>query len=153
MKDRIFEPDLNWADQLDLALAPTIESARKLVSLCFRDNASYYFGKLNPRVSPDPGSAFERYCTLIKRAPTERADDRRSAIEVQVNGTVHLSGQLLFVALPREFFADAAIKDAVENHWKCDAICYPTFIGGAPAEYYSVVRDRITLWLEQKGHL
>lgn len=153
IKEGVFQPDLDWSDQAELALDPSIESARKFVQLCFRDNAGYYFGRLQPILTPDVGSAFARYCTLVQRAPTDRADDRRSAIEVQVTGAVSLIGQLLFVALPRELFQEPAVVAAIRDEWRCDTIPYPTFIGDAPAQYYSVVRDRVTQWFENEGRI
>lgn len=153
IKEKVFEPEIQWGDLSELELDPTVESARKLVGLCFQSNANYFFGKLKPRVTPDTGSVFERLCLLINKAPTERADDRRSAIEVQVSGNVNLSGQLLFVALPREFFEDVKIRDVIETQWQCEAIRYPTFIGDAPSAYYAVVRDRVTQWLETNRFL
>ena len=70
-------------------------------------------------------------------------DDRKSAIEVQVNQAIALRDQLLFVVLPNEFLEEAAIRDAIINVWNCDPVMYPTFKGDAPASYYSVVRQKV----------
>ena len=151
IRDGLFSPDFAWADHHELVLDPSIESARKFVQLCFQGNTSYYYGRLKPAISPAPGSTLDRYFTLVRRAPTTGADDRRSAIEVQVKSAVYLTGRLLFIALPREFFEEPPIRNAIQKQWKCEAIPYPTFYGDAPTEYHSVVRDRVTQWLEKEG--
>jgi hypothetical protein len=84
-----------------------------------------------------------RFYELLMRAGPVDYDDRKSAIEVQVNQTITLRDQLLFVVLPREFLEEAAIRDAIINVWNCDPVVYTTFRGDAPASYYSVVREKV----------
>ena len=89
------------------------------------------------------GSVEARFYALLRRDGPVDYDDRKSAIEVQVNQAIALRDQLLFVVLPREFLEEAAIRDAIINVWNCDPVVYATFMGDALASYYSVVRQKV----------
>ena len=153
IKEGVFSPELEWSDFPELALDPMLDSARKFAQLCFGTNADYYFGRLRADLTPASSSLFGRYCALVRKAPTDEADDRRSAIEIQVGGPVTIPGQLLLVSLPRELYEDPVVRQAVVYDWGCKAVPYPTFFGDAPSAYYSVIRDRITQCLEHDGRI
>lgn len=138
-----FNPEILASDLAQLALDPQIDSARQLVSLLFERNGDYFVGRVVRTRSFTPGSVVARFYQLLMRAGPVDYDDRKSAIEVQVNQAISLREQLLFVVLPREFLEDAAIRDAIINVWNCDPVVYATFMGDAPASYYSVVREKV----------
>jgi hypothetical protein len=138
-----FTPEILASDLAQLALDPQIDSARRLVSLLFEQNSDYFVGKVGTARAFIPGSVEARFYELLMRAGPVDYDDRKSAIEVQVNQAITLRDQLLFVVLPREFLEEAAIRDAIINVWNCDPVVYATFRGDAPASYYSVVRDKV----------
>ena len=142
-QDRLV-PEITAADLGGLAVDPQIENARRLVSFLFVQNSDYFVGKVVSGKSFDTGTVEARFYSLLQRPGPADYDDRKSAIEVQVNHGVALAEQLLFVVLPKEFLEDSPIRDAIINVWNCDPITYPTFNGSAPAEYYSVVRQKVT---------
>ncbi len=138
-----FVPEVTAADLNALALDPQIESARRVVSLLFDHNTSYFLGKaVAGRTFPADSLGARFYDLLLRPGPLDY-DDRRSAIEVQVDQAISLTDQLLFVVLPKEFLDDAAIRHAIINIWNCDPVSYPTFRGDSPAAYYAVVRDKV----------
>ena len=138
-----FNPEILAGDLPQLALEPQIDSARRLVSLMFERNSDYFVGKVVQTRAFTSGSVEARFYTLLMRDGPVDYDDRKSAIEVQVNQAIALRDQLLFVVLPREFLEEVAIRDAIINVWNCDPVVYATFIGDAPASYYSVVRQKV----------
>ena len=138
-----FNPEIRASDLAQLALDPQIDSARRLVSLLFERNRDYFVGKVVQARAFTPGSVEARFYALLVRDGPVGYDDRKSAIEVQVNQAIPLREQLLFVVLPREFLEEAAIRDAIINVWNCDPVLYATFMGDAPASYYSVVRQKV----------
>jgi hypothetical protein len=140
---RLFEPELHRSDLGELELDPVIESARRLVSLVFETNNKYFFGKAKSGVSFPDGTLGKRYCDLLLRPGPADYDDRKSAIEIQVNQIISLRNQLMFVVLPREFLEETGIKEAIFKTWNCEAVEYPTFEGDAPTAYYSVVRNEV----------
>jgi hypothetical protein len=141
--DRLI-PEINAVDLSNLALDPQIENARRLVSLLFVQNSDYFVGKVVNGKTFNTGTVEARFYSLLQRPGPADYDDRKSAIEVQVNHTISLAEQLLFVVLPREFLEESSIRNAIINDWNCDPVTYPTFKGSAPAEYYSVVRQKVT---------
>jgi hypothetical protein len=149
----MFQPELHPSDLPDLELNPVIESARRLVSLVFETNKKYFYGEVRAGVSFPAGTVGKRYCDLMLRSGPVGYDDRKSAIEIQVNQIVSLKDQLSFVVLPREFLEETAIQDAIFKTWKCDAIEYPTFSGDAPTAYYSVVRNEVAKRFEAEARL
>lgn len=138
-----FTPEILASDLAQLALDPQIDSVRRLVSLLFERNDDYFVGKAVVARAFTPGSVEARFYELLMRAGPVDYDDRKSAIEVQVNQAITLRDQLLFVVLPREFLEEFTIRDAIINVWNCDPVVYATFRGDAPASYYSVVRERV----------
>jgi hypothetical protein len=138
-----FAPEIPASDLAALELAPEIESARRAVSLFFEHNGAYFAGRVMAGRSFVGGSVAARFYDLLQRPGPADYDDRKSAIEVQVNQAVPLSGQLLFVVLPKEFLEEAPVRDAIINIWNCDPVTYPTFHGDAPAAYYAVVRQEV----------
>jgi hypothetical protein len=138
-----FNPAILASDLAQLALDPQIDSARRMVSLLFERNSDYFVGRVVQTRAFTPGSVEARFYQLLMRAGPVDYDDRKSAIEVQVNQAISLRDQLLFVVLPREFLEEAAIRDAIINVWNCDPVVYATFMGDATASYYSVVREKV----------
>ena len=138
-----FNPEILASDLAQLALDPQIDSARRLVSLLFERNGDYFVGRVVRTRAFTTGSVEARFYQLLMRAGPVDYDDRKSAIAVQLNQAISLREQLLFVVLPREFLEDAAIRDAIINVWNCDPVVYATFVGDAPASYYSVVRQKV----------
>ena len=140
--DRLI-PEITAGDLHDLAVAPQIENARRMVSLLFEHNNRYFLGKVVSGKSFDNGSPEGRFYSLLQRPGPADFDDRKSAIEVQLIHRISLAEQLLFVVLPKEFLEDPPIRNAIINVWNCDPITYPTFNGDAPAVYNSVVRQKV----------
>jgi len=138
-----FVPEISAADLNALALDPQIESARRIVSLLFECNTQYFLGKVVTGKTFPGGTVEARFYDLLLRPGPADYDDRKSAIEVQVNQPISLIDQLLFVVLPKEYLDNASIRHAIINVWNCDPVSYPTFQGDSPAAYYSVVRDRV----------
>jgi hypothetical protein len=140
----LFKPEITAADLMSLAVDPLIENARRMVSLLFEHNSDYFVGRVVGGKSFSAGTVEARFYCLLQRPGPVDYDDRRSAIEVQVDHSVSLLEQLLFVVLPNEFLQDPPIRNAIINVWNCDPITYPTFYGDAPANYYTVVRQEVT---------
>jgi hypothetical protein len=148
-----FEPELHPDDLHELELDPLIASAQRLVSLVFRSNGDYFYGKVQSGITFPNGTPSQRYCNLLLRPGPADYDDRKSAIEVQVNHTIPLEDQLMFVVLPREFLEERMVKETILTIWDCDAVQYPTFHGDAPTSYYSVVRNEVSRRFELGGQL
>jgi len=138
-----FAPEITSADLAALALEPQIESARRAVSLLFDRNAQYFVGKAVVGKTFASGTLERRFYELLLRPGPVDYDDRKSAIEVQVDHAISLTDQLLFVVLPSEFLEAPAIRNVILNVWNCDPVRYPTFHGDSPSAYYAVVRDHV----------
>src|SRR5262249_24687405 len=107
-----FNPELQASDLTELALESQIDCARRFVSFMFERNSDYFLGKVETARSFMPGSVESRFYKLLIRDGPVDYDDRKSAIEVQVNQAIALRDQLLFVVLPNEFLEEATIRDA-----------------------------------------
>ena len=86
--DDRFNPELQASDLAQLALDPQIDSARRFVSLMFERNSDYFVGKVVTVRSFMPGSVEARFYELLMRDGPVDYDDRKSAIEVQVNQAI-----------------------------------------------------------------
>ena len=74
---------------------PKIDSARRLVSLLFERNSDYFVGRVVQTLTFTPGSVEARFYQLLMRPGPVDYDDRKSAIEVQVNQAISLTDQLI----------------------------------------------------------
>ena len=114
-----------------------------MVSLFFDNNSKYFLGRIIAGKTFPAGQIETRFYDLQNQAGPAGFDDRKSAIELQLDHPTTLKDQLLFVVLPRDFLEDPAIRRAILFDWNCDPIGYPTFAGSAPTEYYAVVREQV----------
>jgi len=141
--DNLFHPHLSTIDIARLELDPSIEAIRRYVDLLFVNNGNYFVGQVAAEIDGGLDDVGRRLHKLLRSQGPAQHDDRRSAIEVQVRVSVDLRHRLLYVILPRQFLDDLAIRRAIFTLWNCEALPYPTFQGGAPADYYPVIRDRL----------
>jgi hypothetical protein len=151
----IFRPHLEPSDRDEMQLKETLESARKLVPLIFGDNKGYFFGNAS---TPAPtsfaaGTPAYRFYTLLTDAVMRTADDRRSAIEVQMPSPVPLDHHLLYIVLPNEILNQASIRQTIIEVWQCDPIGYPTYVGDAPNSYAAIIREALRRRYEEGGRL
>lgn len=143
ISNNLFSPEILSADLDDLALEPIIESARKVVNLFFEHNSNYFVGKVATGKNFRTGNIEARFYNLLRQKGPAGYDDRKSAIEVQTNTPVSLTNSLLFVVLPENFLDDDIIRGAIINTWNCDPITYATIQGDPPADYYTVIREKV----------
>ncbi len=151
----IFEDHLFWADQPGLELYSVIESARKLVPLVFRTNTDYFFGRA---VSPAPasfeaGSVALRYHHLLTDAAHPKADDRRSAIEIQMDSPIPVADRLLYVVLPRDLLNEAAVLAKIQTDWGASPLAYNLYLGRRPNDYRNAISDLVEAELRKGGLL
>jgi hypothetical protein len=155
LKNRIFENHLFWADCGSLELNHTIESARKLVSLVFDTNGSYFLGKARPSAPASfaSGTVAARYHALLVDTDPSKADDRRSAIEIQVGSPVALSNRLRYVVLPNDVLNESGVLTAIQTKWGADALGYDLYHGRQPNDYRSTISDKVKDELRKGGLL
>lgn len=151
----IFEDHLSWADQPDLELDQALESARKLVPLVFGTNENYFFGRAT---SPAPasfttGSVAHRYHDLLMNAAHPKADDRRSAIEIQMESPVPVANQLLYVVLPRDLLNETAVLAKIQTGWGASPLAYNLYVGRRPNDYRNTISDLVEAELRKGGLL
>jgi len=150
-----FAPHLTPLDRDEMQLETTLESARKLVSLVFGDNGNYFFGKAKAAIPAAfaPGTPAARFHALLTDTGALAGDDRRSAMEVQIDSPLALGHHLLYVVLPREILNEPRTREAILQTWQADPIGYDVYHGRQPHEYRSVICDRLKERFEQGGRL
>jgi len=138
-----------------MELDATIESAQKLVPLVFGDNSRYFFGKAvaTPPASFEPGTVAARFHSLLIDTEPIPGDDRRSAIEVQIDSPVALDHHLLYVILPMEFLNQAGTRETILQTWQADPIGYNIYHGRQPHEYRTTICEILKQRLEEGGLL
>jgi hypothetical protein len=150
-----FMPHLDQPDLPDLELNAEIDSARKLVPLVFGSNTNYFRGQV---VNPAPvqfagGSVARRYHDLQLDRNPQVADDRRSAIEFQLDSPLPLEHRVLYVVLPSEMMNREDVRLTLRKTWQCDPIFYETVNATAPNENVVTIRDILRERFRQGGLL
>lgn len=149
-EDHLFPPDRD-----EMQLDTTLDSARKLVPLVFGDNSRYFLGKAKAAMpaSFTPGTPAARFHALLTATGAIAGDDRRSAIEVQMDSPVALDHQLLCVVLPKEMLDQPNVRETILQVWQTDPIYYETYQGAPPLEYTATIRDALRRRFQEGGRL
>jgi hypothetical protein len=150
-----FKPHLSPTDREEMELDTTLDSAGRLIPLVFGSNDQYFLGKAHA-VAPASfaaGSLAERFHALLTDSGALAADDRRSAIEVQLLSPVSLDHHLLYVMLPVEVLNSSDVRQAILEIWQCDPIGYEIYSGAPPHDYTDAIRRTIKRRFEEAGRL
>jgi hypothetical protein len=150
-----FKDHLHPPDRDEMQLETTLDSARKLVPLLFGDNSHYFLGKAQavlPAVFA-PGTPAARFHALLTDTGKLAGDDRRSAIEVQMDSPVALDHHLLYVVLPKDKLNEAGTREAILQTWQADPIGYDVYMGRQPHEYRTSVCEILKRRFEEGGRL
>lgn len=150
-----FEHHLHPADRDEMQLNTTIESAQKLIPLVFGDNKNYFLGQAKATCPPafDPGTPAARFHALLTDTGKIAGDDRRSAIEVQMDSPVALGNHLLYVVLPNNLLNDPNTRAAILQTWQADPIGYDVYNGRQPHEYRTSICEILKQRFQQGGRL
>lgn len=156
VRNGYFEDHLHPVDRDEMQLDSSLESARKLVPLVFGDNKNYFLGNAKTAVPSVfvPGTPAARFHSLLTdKSGKLGGDDRRSAIEVQMDSPVALDHHLLYVVLPMDKLNEAGTREVILQTWQADPIGYPVYQGRQPHEYRTSICDILKARFEQGGRL
>jgi hypothetical protein len=150
-----FENHLHPADRDEMQLDTTLDSARKLVSLVFGDNSRYFLGEAKSALPTAfaSGTPAARFHALLTDTGPITGDDRRSAIEVQMDSPVALDHHLLYVVLPKDILNEAGTREVILQNWQADPIGYNVYVGRQPHEYRTSICDILEQRFRQGGRL
>jgi hypothetical protein len=139
----------------DFEFSEVDDFARRFVGAVFGSNSGYVFGE--HRIKSPPEFSFQSaksYLDLVASTGETIFDDRRSALEVQIDKSVSLtSGNLLAVILPKKALDDNRIRDTILGEWRATPITYNTYAGSSSADYYGVIREKLTDFLIRRGSI
>ena len=150
-----FKEHLHPTDRDEMELDAKLDSARKLVPLVFGDNDHYFLGKAKT-VLPAPfaaGTPAARYYSLLTDTGQLAGDDRRSAIEVQMDSPLALDHHLLYVVLPSDKLNDPVTRETILQTWQADPIGYDVYVGRQPHEYRTTICEILKHRFKQGGRL
>jgi len=149
-EDHLFPPDRD-----EMQLDTTLDSARKLVPLVFGDNSRYYTGEAKSALPAAfaPGTPAARFHALLTDTAAGAGDDRRSAIEVQMDSPVTLDHHLLYVILPMDKLNEPGIREVILQNWQTDPIGYKVTKFRQPHEYRTLIGDLLEERYKQGGRL
>lgn len=152
-----FENLLSRADRDAMELAPSIDSARQLVSWMFGSNGKYLLGDA---ISPAPtgiapGSVAAKYHELLTSPASlkKRPDDRRSAIEIQLDSPVPIGGRLDYVILPNPKLGEPGVREKIQSEWDAKPIGYDFVRFRPPGEYRTLFYELLKPEFQREGIL
>lgn len=150
-----FKDHLHPPDRDEMQLDTSLDSARKLVPLVFGDNTRYFLGKAQATVPTAfaPGTPAARFHALLTDTGKLAGDDRRSAIEVQMDSPVPLDHHLLYVVLPKDKLNEPGTREVILQTWQADPIGYDVYIGRQPHEYRTAICEILKDRYIQGGRL
>jgi hypothetical protein len=146
------------------------EGPQRFVSAFYGNNKNYYYGEVDSSIKVSPLQIeVNGYIDMLKDTAVTFAgqsapsDDRRQTIEIQSdsqvglkpepftdsNGTTVLRNKVLAVILPQRALDAPEIREAVTITWKAEPITYNVYNFTKPAEYHSVIREKVADLLER----
>lgn len=150
-----FKDHLHPSDRDEMQLDTTLESAQKLVPLLFGDNSSYFAGQAKTTLPATftPGTPAARFHALLTDSAAGAGDDRRSAIEVQMDSPVALDHHLLYVILPMDKLNEQGVREVILQNWQTDPIGYKVTKFRQPHEYRTLIGHLLEERYRQGGRL
>jgi hypothetical protein len=150
-----FKDHLHSPDRDEMQLDTTLDSARKMVPLVFGNNSRYFLGEAKVALPASflPGTPAARFHALLTDAGNLAGDDRRSAIEVQMDSPIALDHHLLYVVLPKDKLNEAGTREVILQTWQADPIGYDVYVGRQPHEYRTSICDILKRRFEEGGRL
>ena len=140
-------------EEFELAIAS--QAPMKVINVFYGNEKNYYNAKANSNVSGyDSFDELEidSYFRLLHHRANTEFDDRITAIEVQMNTSVGLTGQVLAAILPKPFLDRPGIVEQIEK-WGAVAIPYNVKEEFIPREVQGSIFDRLTDFLYQHRFL
>jgi hypothetical protein len=142
-------------DQLaleDFEIDPA-DSPRKIVAAFYDDFVGYYWMKPTPGLTfPLSQNIVDSYYKLITGNLKEAFDDRCAAIEVQLEQSLLLAGQVLAVIGPNQMFDDPHLMDQMKA-WGAEPRGYKLTNFFNPAEISGRLLDEVERFLIDKSYL
>lgn len=140
-----FSPHIEPGQRDLLELDTSVDAAKKLVDVLYKNNRSYLYGVCQPldQFVDAPDVLVKQYVNMLHDPEVSRADDRRSVIEFQATTKVSLSDDLQAVVLPEALLDQFGLRELVLKRWNALPITYPTFKATSPSEYTSVIRELV----------
>lgn len=146
-------------DMADYDLAPNSALVSRLISTFYGSNANY-FGAIGakPEVLEQRHVLTPMHLQILSLAQmyaqprTMDSDDRKSTIELQIEGDVEIGdGHLLGVILPEEFKRSPEVG-AKLNSFGCQIEYYPFYPLRSDHFYYAIY-DGVAKILKKRGHI
>jgi hypothetical protein len=110
----------------DFELQKTIDAVTEAVDVFFGSNANYFKGKPKDGITiRSTDIEAEAYLSIIRTPARTHADDRRAAIEIQINRSLDIrTADILAVILPEDLLDDPIVKNFITNNLNAEPIGY-----------------------------
>lgn len=94
----------------------------------------------------------DSYLRMLHHRANSPADDRVSAIEIQLHTPVDVAGRILAAILPKPYLDRPGIRKQIES-WGAILIPYHVKEEFVPREAHAAISERLVDYLEKYGHL
>lgn len=135
-------------------LDASLDCAARSVALFFGDCKNYYLGKtVAVNGVPPTNLTVKSLIGLFEAKGLSKIDDRKSAIEVQVDKLLKLSSSsVMAVCMPSEYREDQCLDEIITKTWRADIIEYDIYID-SPISDLREMKARVKDYLVEKGLL
>jgi hypothetical protein len=136
----------------DYELAPTISSARKLVSAFFETNGKYLLGEYIKRLNINSFDQPEvqAHFSLIAGQTKVEIDDRRYSVELQTKDTLELKNGLLAFVVPHRWLDSKMVVDFLKANPKVAPLSYASFLGVSVPITHGAIFERVYDFLKSQ---
>lgn len=140
---------------MQFSLPQDLSSINEFIVRVFGNHKNYVFGSaLADTVNIDCDTPFEvsSYWNMATNKSAQIVDSRCRTIEVVSTTNVQLdSNKLMAIVMPEILRDNKTIRKFLSTYPDVDVIPYPCFFGDTDDSYYGVVREKVYLYLLEKG--
>ncbi|MBU4200298.1 MAG: hypothetical protein KKE37_08655 [Verrucomicrobia bacterium] len=152
-KDLLYHPEIDPADVDTYDLKSVTQAAQRLVVGFFSTNEKYWSGMLDMNLTiPPAGTPARKYYNLNNGGGDKDCDDRKSAVEYQVDQPIDLNGRIAAVALPHSFLENDDVKNVLST-WDAAPLAYELYKSFRPSEFHAHLRLLVRKHCEEKRWL
>lgn len=153
---KLYLPFINEdSDLMQFSLPQDLSNINEFIVRVFGNHHNYVCGRaIADTVNIDCDTPFEvsSYWNMVTNKSAQVVDSRCRTIEVVSTTNVRLDGnKLMAIVMPEILRDNKTIQKFLNTSPDVDVISYPCFFGDTDDSYYGVVREKVYLYLLEKG--
>jgi hypothetical protein len=149
----LYSPHINKEQAGNYELLANIDAARQTVEAFFETNLNYYVGIMRPQPGNDVPEEAKRFYELVNDYENPDLDDRKKAIEIQLDQHVSIRDSIQLIIVPLAFLDREDIIETIFATWDIIPDNYFTVDSLRPKDAVGAIQHVLFKKLKEGGIL